>query len=504
MSAPILVRGELSVWVHVGRLASALALLTGLILGAIGFMWGWVVAAVGGVLWVVLELVALRARWVRTWLTIQPEGFVAQDRTGSRTVLDAEVVAVTLENKRNFSNAEVTSVTRTFRVWTERDLAPIIMRGSIAAGRIDPVAGLIDRLHDSLLTRMEEDLARGLAVGGDGWQLTRVGLTVGRPPRDIPIPIGEIAAVDLFDGQMCIWRRGQDEAAARLPLSGRNVYLLPALLGSRIAHEKSEPATLGGSGLGRILFQRRPHAGIVYGFLLVGFFLAAIGLALLLLPGQQPEPFFFGLALAPLGALLGLCGAWMRFQNFRVHERGVWQGGLFGQKMLRYEDVGTFRYQAMDHYHEGIYTGTQLTMDFRPISRELGPRIRYSANVRGGDDDLDELRDHVSRAVAGRMAELFGTGQPVYWTSNLQFLPDGIRYKPGGLFGRKEPQLLPYDQYGGHDIQQGVFHLFAQGSPKAICTEQTNVENFFPGLFLLLMLMHSPAEEEVSDAAESG
>ena len=45
--------------------------------------------------------------------------------------------------------------------------------------------------------------------------------------------LSEIMAVDPFDGKMCVWRRGQDEACAKLPLSGHNAYVLPALLRPR-------------------------------------------------------------------------------------------------------------------------------------------------------------------------------------------------------------------------------------------------------------------------------
>jgi hypothetical protein len=136
-----------------------------------------------------------------------------------------------------------------------------------------------------------------------------------------------------------------------------------------------------------------------------------------------------------------------------------------------------------------------------PITRELGPRIRYSAQIRGSDQDLESLRDQVSRAIATHMAELFSAGQPVFWTSNLQFLPEGIRYRPAGLFGRKEPLILPYDNYHGYDFQQGTFHLFAKNNPKSICTEQTNAENFFPGYFLLLLLLHAPADQPEAESA---
>ena len=495
MDERILVRGDLSIWVHVGRALGFAALVVGVVIGLAGPPWGWIIAAGGGALWICLEAVAFKARWVRTKLIIQSEGFIVEDRRGNWAIHDAEVVAVALESKRNFSQAEVSSVTRTFRLWTERDLEPVTMHGTIKTGKPDPIAGLIDRLHDAVLARMEGDLARGLAAQGDGWQMTSMVLSIGRPPRDQQFPLGEITAIDQYDGRMCLWRRGLDEAAAKLPLGGRNVYLLPALLAPRISPQSESAAALSPTGLGRVLFQRKPHAGVVFGFLLSGLALNITGLALLLTLPKWQDGLIWFLCLSTVGIILFPVGVWTAFQAFRVHERGVWQGSLFGQKLLRYEDVGTFRYQAMDHYHNGVYVGTHLTMDFRPISPELGKRIRYNASVRGGDDDLDTLRDHVSRAIAANMAELYNAGQPVFWTSNLQFLREGIRYRPGGFLGRKEPVILPYGDYGGYDIQQGVFYLFARDNPKAVCTEPTSAENFFPGFFLLLLLLHAPADE---------
>jgi hypothetical protein len=125
------------------------ALVVGLVIGLAGPPWGWIVAAVGAALWICLEGVALKARWQRTKLIIQTEGFIVEDRRGSRAIRDAEVVAVALESKRNFSQAEVSSVTRTFRLWTERDLEPVTMHGTIKTGKPDPIVGLIDRLHDA-------------------------------------------------------------------------------------------------------------------------------------------------------------------------------------------------------------------------------------------------------------------------------------------------------------------------------------------------------------------
>ena len=126
------------------------------------------------------------------------------------------------------------------------------------------------------------------------------------------------------------------------------------------------------------------------------------------------------------------------------------------------------------------------------------PNISYGVRSKGDDDDLDSLRDHVSRIVAARMFEQFQAGRPVVWTSNLEFTPEGIRYRPSGFLGRKESQLLPFAEYGDYDLKQGVFHLFARGRTKPIMTEQLGAENFYPGYFLLLMLLHQPAAEQVA------
>jgi hypothetical protein len=135
-------------------------------------------------------------------------------------------------------------------------------------------------------------------------------------------------------------------------------------------------------------------------------------------------------------------------------------------------------------------------MRFQPSAADRGPTIKYSTRVKGDDDDLEELRNFISRSIASRMAERLQEEQQVPWTSNLEFLPDGIRYRPAGLLGRKEAQILPYTNYGGYNLQQGTFQLFSKSSTKAIVTEQTSAENFYPGFFLLLMLLHEPAEQE--------
>lgn len=504
MNERILVRGELSTWVHVGRAASALAFFAGLAIGAVA-PWGWAIAAGGLFIWLLLEYLAWQARRVRTWLTLHPDGIEVEGPTGHRAIHDSQVSAVALETKKNLNNGELASISRKFTLWAGDQPEPVLMENKIKVNTADPLADLINRLLERLRGKFEQDLAKGGTVSGDGWHLSRTALTLGRPPQDQQIPVSEITAVETSEGQMCVWQRGSDTAVAKLPLSARNVYLLPGLVQPYLTEQK-ETAGKDAGGLGRVLFERRPNKPTVVGVAVVGvlMFLAGIALAIVNAAAQKVEdaPFIVMIVLVLLGPVLTLVGIAMAFSSFRCHERGVWQSSLLGQKTLRYEDVGSFQYGATRHYHNGVYTGTHLSLQFRPHAPGQ-PTIKYGTTTRGDDDDLDGLRDFISRAIAVRMAEHFNAGQPVAWTANLQFLPEGIRFRPDGFLGKKEAQLLPYANYGGYDMQQGVFYLFAKGQPKHIATEQAAADNFYPGFFLLLLLMHQPAEEPQQAQAES-
>src|SRR5205823_2032226 len=127
-----------------------------------------------------------------------------------------------------------------------------------------------------------------------------------------------------------------------------------------------------------------------------------------------------------------------------------------------------FTYHAISNFVNGVYTGTTVALTFDPMSRQRADRITYSAQLRDADAEVDNLRDQISRIIAGRMLQRLQQGQPVRWTSNLCYLPDGLEYRPSGWVGRKEAQVLPYDQIGGHNLDQGIFYLWAKGIQKPI------------------------------------
>jgi hypothetical protein len=211
---------------------------------------------------------------------------------------------------------------------------------------------------------------------------------------------------------------------------------------------------------------------------------------------DEKDPFILGVLMGIGGNALLLGGIALLFSSFRCHERGVVKKNLLGEKTLRYTDVGSFTYGATRHYHNGAYTGTHLNLSFKPAEGVQASAISYFTTVQGQDDDLDELRDFISRAIASRMLERLQNNQPVVWTPNLEIHPSGIRYRPAGFFGKKEPIFLPFTQYGGHNLHEGHFHLFEQGKPKSVFNEPCSAENFFPGYFLLVMLEQSGNEAE--------
>ncbi len=485
----VLVKGELSVWYAVGVAAGVLAVIVGTVLLVLQLPAGWFVVAAGVVLALSVGSTALALWQRRMWVEDLGSGLVVRDRQGSRQHSDEQVVGLALETKKQHSQGDIKGITRVFKVWLDGTPTPVVMTNSIRTGYPDPLANLIDRLVGTLAERMSDDINRGGNTGGDGWRLDKSHLLLGTS-QEQAVPLAELVAVEVYEQKMCVWRQGQDAAIFKAPLGSRNAHLLPLLLVPRIprADERREaPSTI---GLGRILFERKPQAvgiGLCVMFSIVAF---VAGFILLGVNWPQVEG-ILSLGLAWVVSLLFALGAvTQRYMVFRCHERGVFRGSIFGEKLLPYANVASFTYSATKHYHNGAYVGTQLSMKFEPLAGSGAKAISYGASVQVADDDLEELRDFISRQLADRMAEQLSTGQPVQWTANLVFQREGIQYRPAGLLGigRKEPHFLPYDAYGGCNLDQGVFYLFVKGNSKAVMTEQCNAANFFPGYYLLLMM----------------
>jgi hypothetical protein len=252
--------------------------------------------------------------------------------------------------------------------------------------------------------------------------------------------------------------------------------------------------------LGRIIFERR-HPRRTSSLIVFAAVLTLCPLPLIL----------FGVAKAALVVALCLlavavaCGLWARHTRiafFRCHEWGVRKHGLFSDERLRYRDVASFTYATGPDWATGSRTTFRLV--FKALPQQKPRRVRYSVTLRNADAELENLRDQISSMLARRMIEQFQQGQPVRWTDNLCFLPEGLQYRPGGG-RRKAPQVLPYDQIAGYKIDQDTvykhvgyalsstwynrFSLWSKEGEEPVIVESPDVANFFPGLIMLSLLM---------------
>lgn len=491
MSDPILVRGEISSGVAWSRTLIPL----GVILAAVLY-WlvpdipvGLILGVVFGVAWIWVELYAARQRMRQLWVSDTGDGFDLIDRTGTRHFPDEGTSSVALKLEGVFSNGIQTATRRVFTVWSDLEAEPILLESKLKAQQADRLAPLIHRILESFQKRTEIDLAKGEVLAGVAWRLDSTTLTFGKGDAKQSIPRSEVAACEEFDGHICVWRRGQDEALVKFKVGTRNVCLLPALL-KVVAAEGISGKADDQTTLGRILFERKPSAGTCVTLQIVGAFLSLVGVVFVvagLIANNEPALLPVGLVLVVGGIALAFGGYALRFQAFRCQERGVVQTGLRGKKELRYEDTGAFTYSATRHYHNGAYVGTAIGMNFTPLPESNAPKISYKTTIKNEDAAIEELRNFISQAIACRMAQRLAAGQEVAWTPNLTFIPQGIRYRPPGILGRKDAKELSHADYGGWNMEQGVFYLFRKGEKKAVSSEQTSAVNFYPGFFLLLM-----------------
>jgi hypothetical protein len=497
MGGRYLVRGELSTAFTVGRFLGPIAILVGIVVLLAAPPAGIFIIAVGVLLTVIFELSATMTRMKRCWIEVRESSFLVTDRAGTREVRDDEVQSIAYSSTTNFSNGSPSGFTRKCSLWLSKEPRPIEMENRFKQGQVDPLGNFIGRLIDLLHDGFDAAITAGHAIEGDAWRLTQSELSFRLNNRDEVLRLDEIAAIESREGKMGVWRKGQDEPYVGFPVNGRNVWLLRRLMQSRLKEDDAanEPPK---DGLGRILFQRKSSIGTVVGVAVLGVILPIVGIAFVLFP-VATEMFIAGVVMIIAGPLLVLAAYSLLRSNFRCHEWGVYQRTMTAEKRLLYSEVASFTHSATRHYHNGAYTGTQLSMTFVPLPGAKSGTIQYGTQVRNEDADLDGLRDFVSKVIAGRMGRELSEGRLVPWTKSMTFRPDGIEYTPGGFFGKKPSQFLPHAEYGGWNMDQGVFYLFQRGQPKAVMSVQSSEANFYPGFFLLLDLYHrEPA------AAESG
>lgn len=445
-----------------------------------------------------VEVYAAVMRRRQKWIEVQPASFKVIDRTGVREWQDYEIVSFAFSTTPIISNGHPAGFRRRCRLWPAPGVPgkdpgpPIELTNNFRQGQRDPLQEFIERIGDLLRDGFAQALEEGVEVRGDGWSLGKTMLRCRVGGREEQLPIHQIAAVHPYDQFMGVWLVDKEDPVVSLPLDGRNVWLLPALLAPYLPPRDPDVPPPAG-GLGRLIFRRKASLAMVITVSVLAAALTGCGIAGGIAGEKDAQFILFGLGGG--GLVLAAVTAHLAWAEFRCQEWGVVKRNLFGRKQLLYRDVKTFTYQAVRHYTNGAYTGTNLLLRFVPLPG-CGSVIAHSAHVHGDDAALDHLRDEISQIIASQMHHRLAADEEVPWTKNLAFSPEGLVYRPASFVTRGQPTLLPYEAYAGYNLNDGYFFLFEKGKDKPVLSENVGEENFFPGFCLLLNLAHASAAEE--------
>ena len=463
-----------------------------------------ILTAIGGIGFLLAFVRHLTISKNQRWITPTDTGFLLVDRRGEFEFTDEMVSDLATWAKLVYSNGHPSKNRRTgsFVITAGESSVTFQFAYNFPLNQPDPLGVMLDRVFKKLVTAAKDNLQRGGRVIGEGWYLDRSGLSFAAGKEDVSLPLGEITHIDMTDGRICLWRRGEGEAVLRVKASSPNALVMARVLQEILPKDRPEedPA----NGLGRIIFER--DQSIRGGNLVAGVSLIAVGFMVglgLVVFGIMEQNFlgFVGLAIMG-GCVAGVVTLWNRRVNlFRCHAFGVAHTTPRGVTKLAYGSIGRFTYSGIRQYVNGSYTGTTVTMNFEPLEETDAEPIRYSATFQNADDELDNLRDFISRVIASHMLRRLQSGQTVLWTGRMRFLPDGLELTKSGWFGKGESIHLPYNMIGQYDLTNGVFRISARDQAKWLIDEPVSQPNFFPGFVLLMMILHPPVETDESHSA---
>lgn len=494
----------------------AVIMITGAVLGIVSATL-WVGLAMGGIgLFMLFASFYIEAKRIRElmWITLETNRFTVIDNIGERNFADDDIVSIALQYKENFDNGNLKSTTRTFRTWlvASGDRPELIeMKSVIKIGQVDPLAPFINRIVTLLKERSDNERLKNQSVLGEGWELTGKTLILRDPKTgETETTLDEIAASMSIEDKLKLWKKGEDEAFAQLPLSAANAHILHLILQEELAKrpqtDKVEPT----GQLGRIIFERKPKAGYAAASLIIAGLLGIGAIIMIVVMASGAANRNAGDAMIPLtivcsfvALLLALVGWTMLKSLFRCHEFGVYQRSIAGEKRLLFSEVEAFTYSATRHYHNGAYIGTHLKMAFIPRKELNKSKLVYKTTVKNIDNSLDQMRDEIARMIGSRLYREVKEGKSVTWADTMTLEPALLRYKTTSLFSKNPPQVIAYQHISGHTLHQGTLSLFQRGKPKPFVTAGISAVNFFPGYFAFMTLWEEAKTQPIAPVAEA-
>lgn len=451
---------------------------------------------VGGIGLVLLVVAFNRMAWLvanRKWLADTDGGFVLTAHGRDHKFDDDDVMELATKVATRFSNGWPKANVRkgTLRIDSPAFPRPVAFRYEWPLDREDPLIDLFERLLGRLAKQAEKELARDGELIGEGWALTRDGLEYPTADEADLLRFEQMAAAEVVDGQVCVWATGEQRPTFKVKLDSPNAPVLLQVLVKRLADRPSDEND-DHESLGRVIFERDISHGPVT--MLVGMTFAVLlflgGLAGLYFHITEPpanRPPLVVAILPHIFAALLAAALWFGRQNIlRCHARGVCRVKNGKTTEMRYDEVKVFTYSASRNFHNGAYTGTTLVMQFEDID---GRKLNYTCTIRNADQELESLREHVSRVVATGWRRRLDAGKKVFWTDRVTFEPDGVAIAGKfGLFGKEDDLFVEWADVTDVGLEQGKFALFATDRGKAVYETPVATPNFFPGFYLILLV----------------
>lgn len=484
-------------------------------------MWVCIFAVTGSLFALRFALIAR----TRRWLAATDTGFVVETAWGKRTITDDAVADLGIvEQSVSAGGERAGQRVVTLDILADGGYDHLKFEQFHSAGKPDALGAALYRALAVLVDHWAKRLDAGQTLNGDGWSLRRDGLEVNRAGTARWYSLYELDSVERVYEEVWVWGGGRSEPILKVhgtaPFGTLLFHLLtnlrggvtpaesmradgPATSRKARADEAPVPARAVASeadgtadpDFGRLLFSRDEIAEpAVYrrrlATAIVSFVLGSALWVLAILSGTDHQgPAVFG-GLITMGALTAAVLIWTNQRTaLRCYTHGVVYKTWRGTITLRYRDVGSFTYAATQVFVEGVgYSRTKFKMVFEPLESGIGPPIRYHNDFVFTDTRLEDLRDFISRQIAGHMLARLQRGSNVGWTPQLMFTPTGLQVQRSGKAGAVAPRIVPYDQLGTHKIEEGIFYLTTDDGDEPPVVDPVSHRNFFPGYYLYLLL----------------
>ncbi|HVJ84823.1 MAG TPA: hypothetical protein VM452_04215 [Caulifigura sp.] len=426
----------------------------------------------------------------RKWLTWTADSLEVHGRTGRTEVLDSEIEALAVTRDYRHAVGRIVAEAHYLSLWVGGPNPQVLsFEARSPLGGPAPFDDLVDRLQGRLERRALETIRREGEFVRPGWTWRAGQILAKQGSQEVVIPLASLSAVDNDIVELRLWVDADPSPAVRLGQSGRDVWLLGRMLESAVG-APGDPGVAAATGLGRILHESRPRSSAIMATMLCGLSAAIALFAIITAAVLRLTPLAILGAGAGMGAImLGSTARRLWQCVFRLHEAGISQRGLTGDRALRFHDISQFVFDARRQYSKGRYLGTLFTMVFAS-DEQPKQGILHSERCAYETDEIAGVRDRVSEEIAAGMAGKLAASGELVWTRELAIRGGVLHCEPRRFMGWAGKSIqTPIDSIRGYEVTEGWFYVWTAERERPLFKARTAEANFFPGLLIFEQLV---------------